>query len=205
MNPREKNWEWIRKRFELGFTLGQISDKYAEQFPGESISRQRIGVVARKEKWKRDLSERYEKAVARKVIEKTDRAGGVDGAVDKAPRDRKSDDETVDEAAEVAAEAVYKHRRNADELRAAAMRIIREVDANEPFTVVTKDGSEVQLQDDVTKRAQALTNASRSLTAAVDIERKSLALDRKDGDIAKTGTFNVYTNVPDPEPVPPGI
>jgi hypothetical protein len=85
------------------------------------------------------------------------------------------------------------------------MRIITEVDDNEAITVVTRNGEKVTIQADVTKRAQALNNASRALSQAVDIERKSLNLDQKEGASFGFGSFTIISNVPLPDPLPPGI
>lgn len=199
--PRNNvNWAWIKKRFRLGFTYRQISDDYADQFPGQTISFQAIGKKARQLKWQRDLSEDYESAVDRKLIEKTKGDKG-----DKGDGSERSDEEAIEDAAEVAAEAVIKHRRDADKLRSAAMNIIDEVDLNEQFTVLTRNGDKVTIHADVTKRAQALSQASRALTQAVEIERKSLSLDKKDGISFGTGSFTIISNVPEPDPLPPGI
>lgn len=205
MKPQHRstiNWTWIKKQYRLGFTYRQICSMYSKEFPGESVSHQRISQVVRKKKWKRDLTEDYEKAVERKVIE---RAKGVD-RIDRVDGPQKSDEDTVEEAAEVAATTVERHRKDAEELRSAAMRVIREVDENEEITVLTRNGDELTIRVDVTKRAQALNNASSSLNRAVDIERKSLNLDKNGNPgLFGSGQFTIISNVPLPDPVPPGI
>jgi GTP cyclohydrolase III len=79
------------------------------------------------------------------------------------------------------------------------------VDENEAMEVLTRNGDKVTIHLDVNKRASALNQASRALTAAVDIERKSLNLDRKDGISFGGGSITIVSNVPEPLPLPPGI
>jgi hypothetical protein len=181
----------------MGFSYRQIAEDYKKAHPGLSISHQVIYRKSKAEGWQRDLSEDYSNAVDRKLIEraKGDKGDGIE----------RSDQDVVDEAAEVAAGVVEKHRKDADKLREAAMRIITEVDDNEAVTVVTRNGDKVTIQADVTKRAQALNNASRALSQAVDIERKSLNLDQKEGASFGFGSFTIISNVPLPDPLPPGI
>lgn len=201
MSSSKTKWEWIKKRFRMGFAYRQIAEDYKKAHPGLSISHQVIYRKSKAEGWQRDLSEDYSAAVDRKLI---GRVKGDKG--DKGDVAERSDEDVVDEAAEVAAETVEKHRKDADKLREAAMRIITEVDDNEAVTVVTRNGDKVTIQADVTKRAQALNNASRALSQAVEIERRSLNLDRKEGGIAfGFGAFTIISNVPEPDPLPPGI
>ena len=87
----------------------------------------------------------------------------------------------------------------------AAMALINEIHANEPYTVVTRDGSEFVVQAELTKRAQALYIASKALAQAVTIERTSLNLDCKDGLKPGGAVFQVISNVPEPAQLPPGI
>jgi len=197
MSSFKTKWEWIKKRFRMGFSYRQIAEDYKKAHPGLSISHQVIYRKSKAEGWQRDLSEDYSNAVDRKLIEraKGDKGDGIE----------RSDQDVVDEAAEVAAGVVEKHRKDADKLREAAMRIITEVDDNEAVTVVTRNGDKVTIQADVTKRAQALNNASRALSQAVDIERKSLNLDQKEGASFGFGSFTIISNVPLPDPLPPGI
>jgi hypothetical protein len=185
----------------MGFSYRQIAKDYKQAFPGEKISHQRIATMAKSSKWKKDLSEDYEAAVDRKVIE---RAKGVD-TVDTVDGSDKSDEEAVEDAAEVAATTVTDHRERAKDLRLAASKIIAEVDENEAMEVLTRNGDKVTIHLDVNKRASALNQASRALTAAVDIERKSLNLDRKDGISFGGGSITIVSNVPEPLPLPPGI
>jgi hypothetical protein len=85
------------------------------------------------------------------------------------------------------------------------MDIIREVYANKPYTVVTKDGSEFKVQAELPKRAQALYIAAKALAQAVTIERASLNLDCKEALKPGGAVFQIISNVPKPDPLPPGI
>lgn len=197
------NWPWIKKRFRMGFAFRQIAEDYRKHFPGRSISHQ---VIARKSKaqgWQRDLSQDYEEAVERKLIHKTTGDKGDNG--DDFAEIMRSDAEAVEDAAELAAEVVTTHRKDAVSLRTKAMAIIDEVGENAAMTAITRNGDEVTVHVDVTKRASALNQASRALSTAVDIERRSLNLDRKEGQLFGGGQFVIVTNVPEPDPLPPGI
>ena len=198
MAKKQANWSWIKKRFRMGFSFRQIAKDYKKAFPGETITFQTIAKKAKRKGWKKDLSEDYEAAVDRKLIEKATTGDGGDDS-------EKSDQDAVEDAAEVAASTVTNHRKDAVALRSHAMDIIEEVGKNEEITVLTRNGDKVTVHVDVTKRASALNQASRALSAAVDIERKALNLDRKDGISFGGGSITIISNVPEPLPLPPGI
>lgn len=209
MAVKRKDWLWIQKRYEMGFTVRQIAKDYSQEYPDDSVSFQAIAKMAKKKGWCRELTDRYRKAVELKVINKTmtqqlvgykmmvyDKVDVSEGDIN---------DVALDDVSEMSAQAVIKHRFSAHCLLDAAMALINEIHANEPYTVVTRDGSEFVVQAELTKRAQALYIASKALAQAVTIERASLNLDHKDGLNPGKAVFNVITNIPDPDPLPPGL
>jgi hypothetical protein len=209
MAVKRKDWLWIQKRYEMGFTVRQIALDYCKEYPDDSVSFQAIAKMAKMKGWGRELTDRFRKAVELKVIKTTTTqqlVGYKTTACDKV--DVSEDDISkvaIDEASEISAQAIIEHRYSAQRLRYAAMALINEIHANEPYTVVTKDGGEFVVQAELTKRAQALNIASKALAQAVIIERTSLNLDHK-GDVKPGGSvFHIISNVPEPDPLPPGV
>lgn len=209
MAVKHKDWLWIQKRYEMGFTVRQIALDYGKEYPDDSVSFQAIAKMAKKKGWRRELTNRYRKAVELKVIKKTTTqqlVGYKTIACDKVDVSEDDiNDVAIDDVTEISAQAVIKHRFSAHCLLDAAMALINEIHANEPYTVVTRDGSEFVVQAELTKRAQALYIASKALAQAVTIERTSLNLDCKDGLKHGGAVFQVISKVPEPAPLPPGI
>ena len=208
MAVKRKDWLWIQKRYEMGYTVRQIAKDYSREYP-DTVSFQAIAKVAKQNNWHRELTERYRKSVEHKVVEKVKSqqlVGYLAKPGDKIDvSDDDIDDVAIDDASEISSQIVLEHQLNAQSLREAAMDIIREVYANIPYTVVTKDGSEFKVQAELPKRAQSLYIASKALAQAVTIERTSLNLDCKDS-LKPGGTvFQIISNVPEPDPLPPGI
>lgn len=155
MAVKRKDWLWIQKQYEMGFTVRQIAKDYSEEYPDDSVSFQAIAKKAKKSGWRRELTDRYRKAVERKVIKKTTTQQLVGYKAMPCDKVDISEDEindvAIDEASEISSQAVFEHRRSAQYLRYTAMCIIREIGENKPYTVVTKDGSEFVVQAELTK------------------------------------------------------
>ena len=208
MAVKRKDWLWIQKRYEMGYAVRQIAKDYSKEYQ-DTVSFQAIAKVAKQNNWHRELTERYRKSVEHKVVEKAKSqqlVGYLANIGDKVYASEEDiDDVAIDDASEISSRVVLEHQLNAQSLREAAMAIIREIYANKPYTVVTKDGSEFKVQAELPKRAQALYIASKALSQAVTIERVSLNLDCKDGLKPGGAVFQVISNVPEPDPLPPGI
>ena len=159
MAVKRKDWLWIQKRYEMGYTVRQIAKDYSREY-SDTVSFQAIAKVAKQNNWHRELTERYRKSVEHKLVEKVksqqlvgylakpgDKVDASDGDIDEV---------AIDDASDISSQVVLEHQLNAQSLREAAMDIIREVYANKPYTVVSKDGSEFNVPAELTKRAQAL-------------------------------------------------
>jgi hypothetical protein len=205
---KRKDWLWIQKRYEMGYTVRQTAKDYSREYQ-DTVSFQAIAKVARKNNRHRELTERYRKSVEHKIVEKAKSqqlVGYLAKPGDKVDvSDDDSDEVAIDDASDISSQVVLEHQLNAQGLREAAMDIIGEIYTNKPYTVVTKDGSEFKVQAELPKRAQVRYIAAKALFQAVTIKRTSLTLDCEDGLKSGGGVFQIISNGPEPDPLPPEV
>ena len=148
-----------------------------------------------------DLKAKIKKAADRKIAERS-----RDETLTHEEEGR-TDEEIIDEAAELAAKVVLTHREDGKALRKLVRKFANELNESPKQVVMrkTKGGvaDKIEVPMPFKEKTRSLKDLSFALAKAVTIERISHNLDDKQ--LAGTGTFEIYTSVPDPYPLPDGI
>ena len=114
--------------------------------------------------------------------------------------------EIIDEAAELAARVVLSHRADGKNLRRLVAKFANELDSNPRQVVMrkTKEGTDkIEIPIPLKEKTRSLKDLALALAKAVSIERISHNLDDKQH--LGTGTFEMYSSIPDPNLLPDGI
>lgn len=202
-NQPLKDWVYIEELFRSGHSYRSIRYYYLQKYPDQTLAIETVRRQAIKRKWKRDLKAKIKKAADRKIAEQS-RDEPLTQEADE-PEGR-SDDEIIDEAAELAARVVISHRQDGKALRKLVRKFSEELNTN-PRQVVMRKTSEgtdkIEIPLPFKEKTRSLKDLSFALAKAVTIERISHNLDDKQH--LGTGTFEIYTSVPDPNLLPEGI
>lgn len=198
-----KDWNYIEELYRSGYSLRTICKKYIEMFPAEKLAPETVRKRALKYKWKKDLAPAIKKAVDRKLIEKTGKTPPLRDEV-AAPR---SDEQIIDDAAEAQTELILAHRKAGEDARTVVEGLVKELLDSPQMTVIRKasDGTTetIEIPLPLKEQARSIKDLAMALDRLVGVERTSHNLN--DRQVLGTGTIELYTNVPNPAPLPDGI
>lgn len=199
-----KDWVFIEERYRAGYSLRAICKMYKEAFANETLSPETVRRRALKYNWKKDLKPAIQKAVDRKLVERTGVRHPTHEAKQSTPR---TDEEIVDEAAEAQTELILAHRESGQKMRGLVDTLSSEL-KDSPKQIVmrkVKGGGTVEIEVplSIKERSQSIKDLTYALAKAVSIERISHNLD--DRQLLGTGVIELHTSVPNPKPVPEGI
>ena len=113
----KKDWNWIQKQYQLGFSHRRIAEMYIEKYPHESITHQAIGAYAQRHGWEvsseaveayqeQTKSKSLRKSVERSLVKRT----GPGRDRHEIETSKLTEDEVIEIGAELASEVESEHK-----------------------------------------------------------------------------------------------